>query len=68
LTLLVSTATIERSFSAMKIIKNKLRNMMDAEFLADSMSVYIEKEIVANISSDTIIDEFKALATRNASF
>jgi hypothetical protein len=66
--LLVSTATIERSFSAMKIIKNKLRNMMDAEFLADSMSVYIEKEIVANISSDTIIDEFKTLITCNVSF
>jgi hypothetical protein len=68
LTLPVSTATTERSFSAMKIIKNKLRNKMNAGFLADNMSVYIEKEIAANISSDTIIDEFKALATRNASF
>jgi hypothetical protein len=68
LTLPVSTATTERSFSAMKIIKNKLRNKMKAEFLADSMSVYIEREIAATISWDTIIDEFKALATRNASF
>jgi ribosomal protein L31E len=68
LTLPVSTATTERSFSAMKIIKNKLRNKMKAGFLADSMSVYIEREIAATISSDTIIDEFKALATRNASF
>jgi hypothetical protein len=68
LTLPVSTATTERSFSAMKIIKNKLRNKMKAGFLADSMSVYIEREIAATINSDTIIDEFKALATRNASF
>jgi hypothetical protein len=52
----------------MKIIKNKLRNKMKAGFLADSMSVYIEREIAATISWDTIIDEFKALATRNASF
>jgi hypothetical protein len=41
---------------------------MNAGFLADSMSIYIEKEIAANISLDTIIDEFKVLATRNASF
>jgi hypothetical protein len=33
---------------------------MNARFLADSMSVYIEKEIAANINLDTIIDEFKA--------
>jgi hypothetical protein len=68
LTLPVSTATTERSFSAMKIFKNKLRNKMSSDFLADSMSVYIEREIAASISSDTIIDAFKALASRNASF
>ncbi|PNX79290.1 repressor of the inhibitor of the protein kinase-like protein [Trifolium pratense] len=68
LTLPVSTATTERSFSAMKIIKNKLRNKMNSDFLADSMSVYIEREIAASIDSETIIDAFKAIGTRNASF
>ena len=43
-TLLVSTATTERSFSAIKIIKTKLRNKMGNEFLNNSMIVYIDRE------------------------
>ncbi|XP_052110287.1 uncharacterized protein LOC107466193 [Arachis duranensis] len=39
LTLPVTTATIERAFSAMKIIKTRLRNKMEDEFLADCMIV-----------------------------
>ncbi|XP_058742087.1 uncharacterized protein LOC131614532 [Vicia villosa] len=66
MTLPVSTATIERSFSVMKIIKTKLRNKMDARFLRDSMKVYIKREISANISSESIIEDFKSLGTRKA--
>ncbi|CAL9019982.1 unnamed protein product [Prunus brigantina] len=43
LTLPVSTATTERAFSAMKLVKTALRNKMKNEFLVDSMIVYIEK-------------------------
>ena len=39
LTLLVSTTTIEREFSAMKIVKTKFHNKMEAEFLADNLIV-----------------------------
>ena len=45
LTIRVSTATTERSFSAMKIIKTRLQNKMEDEFLLDNMIIYIEKEI-----------------------
>jgi len=58
LTLLVSTATTERAFSAMKHVKTVLRNKMEEEFLADSMMIYIEREFVEDIDSDSIIDEF----------
>ncbi|CAJ2663894.1 unnamed protein product [Trifolium pratense] len=68
MTLPVSTATTERCFSAMKIIKTRLRNKMEGRFLADSMTVYIEREIGASISSDLIIDDFKALGTRRLLF
>ncbi|XP_058749642.1 uncharacterized protein LOC131622614 [Vicia villosa] len=68
MTLPVSTATTERSFSAMKIIKTKLRNKMDDGFLGDSMTVYIEREISSSISSESIIDDFKSLGTRRALF
>ncbi|XP_025669803.1 uncharacterized protein [Arachis hypogaea] len=37
LTLPVSTATTERAFSAMKIVKTRLRNKMADEFLADNL-------------------------------
>ena len=49
LTLLVSIATVDRAFLAMNIIKNRLRNKMEDDFLMDSMILYIEKEIAANL-------------------
>jgi hypothetical protein len=58
LTLLVSTATIEPTFSAMKHVKTLLRNKMKEEFLTYSMMIYIERELVEVIDSDSIIDEF----------
>ncbi|XP_071721677.1 uncharacterized protein, partial [Rutidosis leptorrhynchoides] len=54
LTLPVSTATMERSFSAMNIIKNKLRNKIADEFLSDSLLVCIEKEIAEAIDVESI--------------
>ncbi|CAK8578063.1 unnamed protein product [Lathyrus sativus] len=68
MTLPVSIATMERSFSIMKIIKTRLRNKMEADFLRDSMTVNIEREIDASIDSETIIDDFKLLKNRRALF
>ncbi|GJS31684.1 zinc finger MYM-type protein 1-like protein [Tanacetum coccineum] len=61
LTLPVSTATTERAFSAMKVCKNRLRNKMSDDFLADSLVVYIEKEIAEKIDSQSVIEEFKSV-------
>lgn len=58
LTLPVSTATTERAFSAMKLVKTRLLNKMDDGFLRDCLVTYIEKEIAVGISTDAIIDEF----------
>jgi len=66
LTLPVSTATTERGFSAMKIFKNRLRNKISDEYLANSLVVYIEKEIAEKFDSESIIDEFKNLRGRRA--
>ncbi|XP_059664130.1 uncharacterized protein LOC132309886 [Cornus florida] len=66
LTLPVSTATIERAFSTMKLVKTQLRNMMEDEFLADYLSVSIEKEIAQTFSTDSIIDDFSSLKDRRA--
>ncbi|XP_076951246.1 uncharacterized protein LOC143624499 [Bidens hawaiensis] len=66
LTLLVSTATTERGFSAMKIFKNCLRNKMSDEYLGNSLVIYIEKEIAETFDSESIINEFKDLKGRRA--
>jgi hypothetical protein len=61
LTLPVFTATTERAFSAMKVFKTRLRNKMDDEFLANSLAVYIEREIYESFNSDSILDDFVSL-------
>ena len=53
-TLPVSTATTERAFSTMKLLKTRLCNRMEDELLADNMIVYIEKEIVGNFTMEII--------------
>ncbi|KAF3337584.1 Zinc finger MYM-type protein 1 [Carex littledalei] len=67
-TLPVSTATTERAFSAMKLVKTALRNKMGDEFLRDYMLVYIEKEIANKITSDEIIAEFDFLGNHRSKF
>ncbi|XP_015961674.1 uncharacterized protein LOC107485624 [Arachis duranensis] len=58
LTLPVSTATTERSFSTMNIVKNRFRNKMEDELLANCLLIYIEKKIAERFDTDSIIDEF----------
>jgi hypothetical protein len=68
LTLPVSTATTERAFSAMNIIKTRLRNKIEDEFLTDSLMLYIEKEITATLSTYSIIDDFQDMQARRVPF
>ncbi|CAN1317558.1 hypothetical protein LINPERPRIM_LOCUS30478 [Linum perenne] len=64
LTLPVSTATTERTFSAMKYVKTDLRNKMSDEFLADCLTIFFEREYVNDINEDSIIDEFAKVKER----
>ena len=64
MTLPVSTATTERTFLAMKLLKTRLRNRMEDEFLADNMIVCIEKEISGNFTIEMIMDEFYSIKNR----
>ncbi|XP_062166924.1 uncharacterized protein LOC133873208 [Alnus glutinosa] len=61
LTLPVSTATIEQAFSAMKLVKTRLRSRMEDEFLADNLIVYIEKEIAKDFTTEMIMNEFYSM-------
>ena len=68
LTLPVSTTTTERAFSAMNVIKTNLRNKIEDEFLSDTMMLFIERDIAATISMDSIIDDFEDLKRRRVPF
>ncbi|KAL5856403.1 hypothetical protein ACOSQ3_003861 [Xanthoceras sorbifolium] len=68
LTLPVSTATTERAFSAMKLVKTPLRSKMENDFLTDCMVIYIEKEIADTIDLEHIIDEFDCIKSRKIKF
>lgn len=68
ITLPVSTATAERAFSAMKLVKNRLRSTMGDDFLRHCMIIYIKKDIASKFSSDEIIDTFDLLGCRKGNF
>ncbi|KAM3760156.1 hypothetical protein ACB098_01G172700 [Castanea mollissima] len=64
LTLPVAIATVERSFSAMKYIKNELRNRMGDQWMNDCLVVYIEKDIACSIDNETIMQRFQNMKNR----
>ncbi|XP_068322589.1 uncharacterized protein [Pyrus communis] len=55
LVLPVATASVERVFSAMKIVKTPLRNKMGDQWLNDSMVVYIERDVFTFIDNELIM-------------
>ncbi|XP_047060073.1 uncharacterized protein LOC124666789 [Lolium rigidum] len=59
ITLPVSTASAERAFSSMKIIKTRLRNKMEDDYLANSLLVNIECEILETYSYEDVIEDFR---------
>ncbi|XP_009603071.1 uncharacterized protein [Nicotiana tomentosiformis] len=60
----VATATVERTFSAMKSIKSELRNRMNDEFMSGCLVPYVERKIFNTISDETIMNTFQEIKTR----
>ena len=59
LTMSVSVASCERSFSKIKLIKNWLRLTMSQERLSNLAILSIEKEVLESIEVDIIIDNLQ---------
>ena len=60
----VSTASIERIFSAIKIVKNRLRNRIKDSWMNDCLVMYIEKDIFCKIDNENILQCFQNMKTR----
>ncbi len=58
MTIAVSTASCERSFSALKRIKTYLRSTMGDQRLSDIGILSIEREMSQKIQIDRVLEEF----------
>ena len=61
LVLPVATASVERIFSAMNTIKNKLRSKMGQNFLNNCLTTFIEREFFLQVKDEDIIKYFQAI-------
>uniref|UniRef100_A0A0D3DV90 HAT C-terminal dimerisation domain-containing protein n=1 Tax=Brassica oleracea var. oleracea TaxID=109376 RepID=A0A0D3DV90_BRAOL len=61
LTLPVATASVERCFSAMKLVKTAARNRIGDHFLSDFMVCFIEKELFDSVSNEKVIERFQKM-------
>ncbi|KAJ1276189.1 hypothetical protein BS78_05G195100 [Paspalum vaginatum] len=64
LTLSVATATVERCFLAMKIVKNVLRNKIGDEYMSHSLICFVEKDMLNKIPNEVIVDAFYKMKDR----
>ncbi|KAL8042369.1 hypothetical protein ABFX02_09G045900 [Erythranthe guttata] len=68
LTIPVTVASAERSFSKLKLLKSYLRTTMAQERLNALAILCIEKNILENISYDSIIDDFASKSATRRHF
>jgi len=64
LTVPVSTASAERSFSKLKLIKNYLRNSMKQERLSGLTMLSIEADLAAKLDYKSIVEDFSKAKSR----
>jgi len=64
LVLMVTNCSAERSFSKLKIIKNRLRTTMGNERLSHLALMSIEHDVLGEIDFEALIEEFAARKAR----
>ena len=55
-------------FLIMKIIKTKLQNKIEDNFLIDCLNVYIKKKVARKLSTNSIIDKLSFINEHKAQF
>jgi hypothetical protein len=61
LILSVATTSVERAFSTMNFVNNRLRNRMNDGILDDCLVTLIEQNIFLNVKKEDIISCFMAI-------
>ena len=60
----VATASVERCFSAMKLVKSDLHNRIADDFLNACVICAIEREALAQVTNEDVIARFQKMKTR----
>ena len=60
----VATTTVERAFSTMNIVKNRLRNRMGDSWMNDCLVTYIEKKIFREVEQENVMKRYQNIKTR----
>ncbi|XP_062213749.1 uncharacterized protein LOC133914723 [Phragmites australis] len=60
----VATASVERVFSSMTYVKNKLRNKMRSQYMNDCLVTFIERDFFLQVEDDAIIVAFQKMKNR----
>ena len=68
MTLPVTVASAERSFSKLKLIKSYLRSQMSQARLVGLATISIEKKIADQLNMEELIREFASLKARRVNF
>jgi len=64
LVLPVATASVERVFSILNYMKNKLRNKIGDQYLNDCLVTFIEREFFLQVKDKDIINRFQTMKNR----
>ncbi|XP_021765421.1 zinc finger MYM-type protein 1-like [Chenopodium quinoa] len=64
----VATTSVERVFSGMKQVKDKLRNSMGDQMLNDCLITYLENDLFLNVSMEDIMNRYQNMKTRRELF
>jgi hypothetical protein len=60
----VATTSVERAFSTMNFVKNRLRNRMNDGLLDNCLVTFIERDVFLNIKKEDIINYFMTIRRR----
>ena len=52
----VATASVERVFSSMNYVKNKLRNKMSDDYLNNCMVTFVEREFFKEVKDEDVMN------------
>ena len=56
-------ATVERAFSAMNYVNNRLRNRMGDQWMNGCLVTYIKKDVVTSVDNEAIMQRFQHMKT-----